>query len=204
MALIGSTLSFAQKEAKMSVDEKSEKITSKLTDELGLSPSQSKEIKALHVDLITNQRSIKANTSLSKDQKKEQITELRKSKKTKMESILSKEQQNKLAELHKKNKGNKKKKATPQERAEKRTAKLDELVSLTPSQRTSVMNSNLETLKAVNKIKKDDALSEEDKKLKDKALKKNNKNKINSILTKEQKAILKEKKKEHQEKNKDK
>ena len=52
IALIGSTLAFSQKEAKMSIEDKSEKITNRLTEQLDLSPSQSSDIKAMSIELF--------------------------------------------------------------------------------------------------------------------------------------------------------
>lgn len=197
IALIGNAMSFSQKEAKMTVEEKSDKITARLTEELDLSTSQSREIKALNIDFITNHRKVRSDESLSKEQKKELISTSNKSKKAKMESILSKEQLEKMSEMRKDKKGKKKNKknASPAEKAQKMTAKLDAQVSLTPSQRESVKKVNLHSVMESNKIKQNTSLSDEDRKSEKKKIHKHKKEQLKSILTKEQLAKLKESKK---------
>ena len=197
IALIGNTMAFSQKEAKMTVEEKSDKITARLTEELDLSTSQSSEIKALNIDFISNERRVRSDESLSKEQKKELISTSNKSKKAKMESILSKEQLEKMSEMRKDKKGKKKNKknASPAEKAQKMTSKLDAQVSLTPSQRESVNKVNLHTVIESNKIKQDTSLSDEDRKNAKKKIHKHKKEQLKSILTKEQLAKLKEGKK---------
>lgn len=194
IALISNTLVFSQKQTKMSVEEKADKITNKLTEELDLSSNQTNEVKSLNLETISEQRKIRSNNSLSKEEKKNQTKALRKMQKEKLNSILTEEQMTKLKELRVDKKG-KKKNISPAEKASKMTAKLDETVTLSPSQKNEVKAVNLHAVVEMNKIKKDESLSEEDKKMALKNVRKQKKEKIKSILNKEQLSKLKAAKK---------
>lgn len=64
--------------------------------ELGLSDAQSQQLKALNEDFRKQAEAIRNNSSLSQDQKKEQLKTLGEQRKEKMKTILTPDQQKKL------------------------------------------------------------------------------------------------------------
>ncbi|MEZ4922089.1 MAG: DUF4890 domain-containing protein [Crocinitomicaceae bacterium] len=88
---------------------------------------------------------------------------------------------------------------SPEERAEKRTEKMAEMLDLTADQKEKILKLNLEHAKEMESIKA------EGEKLKEKAKNERDSNKkaVESILTDEQKKILEEKEKEREEKRKE-
>lgn len=80
LVLIGNTLVFAQGKPKMSVEQKSEKITKRLTEQLDLSASQASQVSTMSADYFTEVRELKSNTSLSKEEQKKLIQAAQKRK----------------------------------------------------------------------------------------------------------------------------
>lgn len=82
-------------------------------------------------------------------------------------------------------------KATPEERAAKKTEKLAEIVDLSESQVTEISAINKENILAIQAIKQNEGLSEEDKEEQVKALKKSWHESVEAQLTEEQQEKLK-------------
>ena len=79
----------------------------KLSESLNLSKDQSEKLTTLHSGMSEKIKNIRANESLSQNQKKEQVKEVMKQQKEEMKSILSEEQLKKMDEM----KSNRNKKA---------------------------------------------------------------------------------------------
>ncbi len=84
----------------------------KIDSELDLTKQQREEVKAINSDYKDKARKIKENESLSKEQRKEQLSQLHKERKDKMNNILSADQQEKLTKMHKRTHQSKEKKKT--------------------------------------------------------------------------------------------
>ncbi|HUS20125.1 MAG TPA: Spy/CpxP family protein refolding chaperone [Terriglobales bacterium] len=68
----------------------------KMSTELGLTEAQKTQLKALHEQERTKAQELRVNTSLTKEQKMEQMKALRESSQSQMKSILTPEQQTKF------------------------------------------------------------------------------------------------------------
>lgn len=73
---------------------------------LGLTDEQTTQIKANRADFQTKMKAIRADQTLTADQKKEQLQSLSREQRTKMQSILTPEQKAKMKMSAKKNNGN--------------------------------------------------------------------------------------------------
>jgi Spy/CpxP family protein refolding chaperone len=69
--------------------------------ELNLSDAQKSQMKTIRENAKTQAQSIKGNTSLSQDQKRDQLKQLHESTRTQMEGVLTAEQKQKLEDMKK-------------------------------------------------------------------------------------------------------
>lgn len=71
----------------------------KLAKQLGLSADQQSQLKTIHQDERTQAEAIKNNSSLTPDQKRDQLKQLRQADQQKMESILTPDQRTKFQQI---------------------------------------------------------------------------------------------------------
>lgn len=164
--------------------------------DLNLTESQKAQLKASREQMRTQMEAIKNDSTLSQEQKKEKMQQLHQSQRTKMNSVLTAEQKSKLkAERTEKKdwKGNHK--------GDKKQGMMKDL-NLTEVQKTE-LKADREIMKQKREaIKNDVSLNDTQKKEKMRELFKSHKEKMNSILTAEQKAKLEAAKKDSKEKKK--
>jgi Spy/CpxP family protein refolding chaperone len=92
--------------------ERGEKRFESMKKDLNLSDVQGQQIKTLNEDFRNKAKAIKDNTSLTQEQKKEQLKALHEQRQAQMKSILTAEQQQKIEAKKKEFKNKKNKKAT--------------------------------------------------------------------------------------------
>ena len=93
--MIGFTVASYAQQSTTSPKETRKEEQKKMKDELNLSNEQETKLKDTDKEFRTRAQSIKANTSLSEEQKKEQLKSLHKERVTKANAILTPEQQEK-------------------------------------------------------------------------------------------------------------
>ena len=77
----------------------------KMAEKLNLTDDQKTQLKSIHQDAMTQAKAIKADTTLSKDQKKAKLKDLHEQTKTKTDAILTPEQQQKMQQMKANHKG---------------------------------------------------------------------------------------------------
>jgi Spy/CpxP family protein refolding chaperone len=163
--------------------------------DLNLSEAQKTQLKESRESAKQQMEAIKNDASLSQDQKKEKMQELRKNQQEKMSSILTPDQKAKMQTERRDWKG--------KANAQKDQHKMKTDLNLSDAQKEQ-MKANHEAIKQQREAIKNDAnLNDAQKKEKMQELYKAQKEKMNSILTTEQKAKLKADRKEWKDKNKD-
>ncbi len=164
--------------------------------DLNLSEAQKTQLKESRESAKQQMEAIKNDASLSQDQKKVKMQELRKSQQEKMSSILTPDQKEKMKAEKKEWKENSKE--------ENRHGEMKNDLKLTDAQKTQ-MKANHESIKQQREaIKNNTSLTEAQKKEKMEELHESQKEKMNSILTPEQKAKMHADKKDWKNKNKNK
>lgn len=200
LVLLGGLNTYAQEEKSMSVQsdvkntttpaDKVDKKVEKLTEKLSLTEEQATNIKALLVDMVGKVQEIKADEAISKEDKKTKVKALKESFRTDLEANLDESQKAKFAELeaeHEAKKAEKKaNKKTTGEKAAALTAKMTEILSLTPEQVEKVRVLNLKVTTKIEVIINDDSMTNEKKKEFILGNKADHKNVMNSILTEAQ------------------
>lgn len=176
MLLFSSSMSFAQE------DEKTANKKKEMIEKLELSEEQQVQIEEITTFHKEKAKEIKANESLSDDEKKSQIKALRDENKAKVEEILTVEQRDQLKEL----KANHQQAKSSDEKAEAKTKKMAEALDLTESQTEEVLNLNIRTINAIENIRSNESLSDKEKKDQSKSLKEAHKLEMETILNDEQ------------------
>jgi Spy/CpxP family protein refolding chaperone len=170
--------------------------------DLNLTEAQKTQLKESRQNSKQQMDAIKNDASLTQDQKKAKMQELRKSQQEKMNSILTADQKAKLKAEKKDWKGNKDWKG--KNKGQNHHGKMMKDLNLTEAQKTE-MKANREAMKQQREAVKNDAsLTDAQKKEKMAQLHKSQKEKMNSILTADQKAKLKAEKKDWKSENKNK
>jgi len=164
--------------------------------DLNLTEAQKAQLKESRQSAKQQMDAIKNDASLSQDQKKTKMQELRESQREKMNSILTPDQK---AKMHPERKDWKHKNM-----GQKGHHQMKADLNLTDAQK-SQMKENNEIMKQQREaIKNDVSLTDTQKKEKMQQLHKAQKEKMNSILTPDQKAKMQENKKDWKNKNKNK
>lgn len=168
--------------------------------DLNLSEAQKEQLKQSRESARQQMEAIKNDASLSQEQKKEKMQELRKIQQEKMHAILTPDQKEKMKadrmqwknkewKGHKGNKGH-------------NDHEMMKGLNLTEAQKTE-LKANREMIKEKREaIKNDSTLSQDQKKEKMQELHKSQQEKLNKILTPEQKSKMNAAKKDHQGKKK--
>lgn len=169
---------------------------SQMMKDLNLTESQKAQLQASRQQMRTQMEAIKNDSSLSPQQKKEKMQQLHQSQRTAMNSVLTAEQKSKLkAEI------TEKKDWKGKHKGDRKQGILKDL-NLTEVQKTE-LKADREIMKQKREaIKNDVTLNDTQKKEKMRELYRSHKEKMNSILTPEQKAKLEAAKKDSREKKK--
>lgn len=206
LSLMSFTLVVAQeKKAERTPEEKAEKMTIKISEELGLDANKTKELKVLNENFVRDMQRIKSDPTLEKKAYNREAKALKDDRKVNLKKLLSEKEYAEYESLEAKKiaRHTEKKKMNstpPSDRAANRTKKMTEHLSLTPDQIKKITPLNESAEMKIEAIKKDDALSEEKKKELIKVNRKEQIKALKSILTEEQLIKLKEAKKSHHRK----
>lgn len=162
---------------------------SAMMKELNLSSEQQDKISTVNKDFKVKIDAVKENSSLTGDVKRDRINELSKQKKEQILSVLTPEQQTKWKESREKRKDNSKTKSGRFDRKDNNRMKD---LNLTEDQKTKMQALKKDFRSKMQVLRDDNSQSKEDKAKKRKELADAHKSQIESILTPEQQAKLKE------------
>ena len=177
-ALLSTSAVFAQEKT---AEEIADKKVEKLTEKIELTEEQASKIETLTIEFVTLKRKIKADETISTEDKKTQIKNAKKASKEQFNEILTEEQLAKLKELKEEHK-----KLAPQKKADKMTKHMTEELELTDTQVERVKILNLKVAEKIKAIIDDESMSKEKKKEFIKGNKADHKNAMKSILTADQ------------------
>lgn len=184
-----------------------------MAKELSLTADQKTKVNELNLAAVEKNQAIKADASLTADQKKEAWRANHKEQRAKFKEVLTNEQlatlKAKKQEMHAKHKAkhaeHKGKAArSPKERADFRTEHMAKELSLTADQKAKVSELNRSMAEKNDQIRNDAKLTPEQKQEAFKANHETHKAKMQEILTPEQVATLRAKKEAFREKHPDK
>jgi Spy/CpxP family protein refolding chaperone len=154
----------------------------KVKSELNLTKEQQSQIKSMHAEYKQKYAALKADSSLSAEQRKQQYKALHQEQQNKMKTILTPEQQSKLMEMKK-------------QKVSQVKQHIKEL-NLNQDQQAQWKSINKEYGDKMMALKNDKTLSDQQRKDQFKALNKERMDKVNGILNDDQKAKLAEFKKD--------
>lgn len=183
------TTSFAQDHnSKATAETRAEKMTEKMSTELALDETKSAELKTINLRFATAAEEIHNNLEITEEQKKEQMKELKEKYHNDLSTVLNAEQMEKLKEMKEEHQAMKREErgATPEQRAAKMTAKINEVVGLSEEQFEKMNALNLGVEQKIEVIRNDESMSEEQRKEFIKGNRKSQKDSLGNILTPEQ------------------
>ncbi|MDI3322154.1 hypothetical protein [Pinibacter soli] len=154
----------------------------KVKSELNLTKEQQAQIKSMHAEYKQKFAALKADSSLTAEQRKQQYKALHQEQQNKMNTILTPEQQSKLKEMKK-------------QKVAKTKQHIKEL-NLSQNQQTQWKSINKEYKDKMMALKNDKTLSDQQRKDQFKSLSQERRNKVTGILNDDQKAKLAEFKKD--------
>jgi len=155
-----------------------------MMQQLNLSDDQKSQMKTLNETMQQQKNAIQNDANLTADQKKEKMKELHQSRMEKVNAVLTPEQQAKMKSFRQKGKQN-------HEMHKGANQKMHQL-DLTADQKTQMKSLHQSMQQQRNAVKNDAGLSADQKKEKMKDLRKTQMEKMNTILTPEQQAKMKE------------
>lgn len=161
---------------------------SRVAKELSLTEDQQKKVKSLNEDFKTKMDALKADKSLSKDAKRDKMKDLSESKRNQFQALLTPEQKAKMGEMKDKRKDNPRKER--KQRAERPRNKRENL-NLTDVQKTQMRSLNESFRKQMQDLRADNSLDKDTRSAKRKELAAAHKVQVQSILTPEQQAKMK-------------
>lgn len=159
---------------------------------LNLSDAQKSQLKTSNEAFRNEVKTIKSNDNLTQGEAKTQLKAAAEKQKTSVQGILTTEQKAQLGEI-KENRGDRGERGGPGERGRDFKGNLKNL-NLTDAQKADLKTQREALQTKIKAIKDDNALTKEDKKAQIKALMDGQKDAFKNILTPEQLAQLKEKK----------
>lgn len=198
------TVSYAQQHGPKggTPEQRAEKMTEKMSTELALDESKTAELKAINLRFATTTEEIRNNTEITEDEKQAQMKAARAQHHNDLSSVLTEKEMDKLKEMKEEQKSLKEdmRDGTPEQRAAKMTAKMNEVVGLSEEQYEKVGALNLGVEQKIDAIRNDANMTEEQKKEFIKGNRKSQKDALSNILTPEQIEKWKEhKREEHHE-----
>lgn len=155
-----------------------------IIDQLELTDDQQTELKKIKEENRNRIKELKADSTLTEDERKIAFKELRTERKEQVNEVLTDEQIAKLKEI--KQEHRKKNAKTPEERAQTITDKMVEKLELDTGQTEKVKALNFKVAKEISELKQNEDLTPEEKKESVKTVKGNHKSEMESILTEAQ------------------
>ncbi len=194
-------LSFAQDKVK-TPGEKATVNTSRMEEAVGdLTDKQKNDVYELMLAKAKEIQKIKEDTNLSEEQKKENKKFVKKSSKLTLKTILTPEQFEKWKNHRESARTERKIKKTPESKADQVILKMDEVVGgLDDEQKIKLKPILIRKNVEIKAIRKNDSLSEDEKKAKIKPIRQSSRKQIGVILSSEQKKKWKNYKKSNKEK----
>lgn len=151
------TVAYSQDIHNLTPEQKAEKMTVHMTNELSLNEEQTTKLNAVHLEFVNHSRKIKSDKSISQDVKKAQIKAAKNKMSNSVKGILSAEQYTAYetwkTQMH-----------SPEAHSEKETKRLTEALDLTPEQQEKVAALTLKVAQKIKAVKEDASLSSERKK----------------------------------------
>jgi Spy/CpxP family protein refolding chaperone len=206
--LIGTATMAQERTGGKTPEERATIRTEWMTKELSLTDAQQTQVASINLADAQQNETIRKDAALTEDQKKQAWKTSREAHKAKLKEVLTAEQfaalEAKKEERMHEHKADGKAHAsdkTAAQKAEFRTDKLAEELSLTEDQKAKALQINTATLEKIEAIRKDTSLTEDQQ---EKAIRENRAEQMKqfkAILTPEQRAKLKEKKEEHKSKH---
>jgi Spy/CpxP family protein refolding chaperone len=148
---------------------------------LNLTSEQKSKLQALQEEQRSKMQALRGNTSLTEDQKKQQMRELRQSNHQQMLSILTPEQQAQMKELHAKHEGR---------REGFKAGRGFQALNLSEQQKAQMKPIFESSRQQMQALKADTSLTPEQKREKMKEIRQNQMSQVKSILTPEQQQQL--------------
>lgn len=170
----------AQEEGKV---EKKESKKERLAEELSLSEEQSKQMEEAFEVMIAQKKELKANTSLSEEERKAEMKKIRDEHHTAIESILDEEQLEKFNAMKDERK---EKMQSPEMRAKRQTKEMTDKLGLNEAQAEEVYELNLKVAEKIDAIRNDESMDAKKKRAFVKGNLDDKRKTLSSILTEEQ------------------
>jgi Spy/CpxP family protein refolding chaperone len=173
-----------------------------MAKQLNLTADQKAQLKTIHDSQRKDMEALKAK-SLTADQLKTQRQELHKKYRSQMQSILTPAQRDQIAKMRadRKQNGAKHGQRNKDGKGFAKRAELQKELNLTQAQQDQLSKMRAETKTQVQSIRNDQALTQDQKKEKMHSIKKDQREKFKSVLTKEQLAKLQAARKEHKDRD---
>jgi Spy/CpxP family protein refolding chaperone len=181
---------------------------SKIAEKLNLTDAQKTQAKTLNESFRKQMQELKANTSITDDQRKERREALAKEHRSQFEAILTPEQKAKAQDLKKDFKGDKKEGRGERKEGkkdfgkggEKNFEKMQQELGLTADQTSRMKSVNDKFKTDIQSIHSNSSLTQDQKKEQMQSLQKKHREEIQSLLTDEQKSKMKDHRKDHDRK----
>ena len=186
---LGWTMSFAQQYGhKGTPEHRAEKMTEKMSAELALDEAKTAEVKTINLRFTTAAEEIHANSEITDEQKKEQMKTLKEQLHNDLSTVLTAKQMERLEEMKEEHKSQKEEynNMTPEQRAAKMTAKMNEELGLSEEQFERIGALNLGVEQKIDVIRNDVSMSDEKKKEFIKGNRQSQHDVLSTILTPEQ------------------
>lgn len=163
----------------------------KMAKELNLTEEQQEKMKSVNESFKSKMQALRSDESLSKDAKGEKMKELAQSKRTEMQALLTPEQQAKMKEMGQKRKEMPRKGHHKFSQRNKRPGMMGRDLNLSDEQRSQMRSMNESFRKQMQDLKADNSMDKDARIAKRKELAAAHKDQMNSILTPEQQAKMK-------------
>lgn len=159
--------------------------------ELNLTEDQQQKMKSINEDFKSKIDALKADQSLSKEAKQDKMKELFGTKRTEMQALLTPEQQTKMKEMREKRKNMPRRGHQKFSQRSERPKRMGECLNLSEEQKIKMRSLNESFKKQMQDLRADNSLDKDARNAKRKELATAHKEELNSILTPEQQAKMK-------------
>jgi periplasmic protein CpxP/Spy len=166
--------------------------TEKMKTELNLTDEQYASVRSINFEFAKKASTLRADSSISRDQRHNQLKTIRQEKNAELNKILTKEQQQKWADARKER--DIKREAKRGDREGARKEHLKSTLSLSDDQSARMMDLRKSLHKKVRDVRSDNALTDSEKKTRLKALRDEHEASVKSLLSEDQYTKWKEQK----------
>lgn len=179
--------------AKHGPEQRAEKRVNRMAQNLELSADQQSQIKQLLTDQFTEMKALRATFGEDHEGFKAAAKPVRQKYLAEIDGVLSADQLAKKKELHAQRKAQmqERKNMSPEEKAQKMTDHLDQIVTLTPDQKPAVLSLNVDKVTAMKAARENANGDPKAMKAERKVIKNDYRQKLQKLLTEEQEKKLK-------------